>query len=131
MDQIRTAEATRDAQRWLDGFNEALLARDGAAVAALFDPAGFWRDLIALSWNIVTVEGRESVAAMVEATVEATQPREVVLTEPAAGGPDGTVEAWLEFRTAVGRGRGHVRLRDGAAVTLLTALRELEGHEER
>ena len=39
-------------------------------------------------------------------------------------------EAWLEFETEVGRGRGHLRLRDGSAWTLLTTLYELKGHEE-
>src|SRR5580698_464884 len=47
------------------------------------------------------------------------------------GEADGVVEAWLEFETAVGRGVGHLRLRDGRASTLLTALCELTGHEER
>ena len=37
---------------------------------------------------------------------------------------------WIEFETAVGRGRGHLRLRDGMAWTLLTTMDELKGHEE-
>jgi putative flavoprotein involved in K+ transport len=40
-------------------------------------------------------------------------------------------EAWFRFETEVGRGSGHVRLIDGLAWTLLTALDELKGHEER
>ncbi len=43
---------------------------------------------------------------------------------------DGVTEAWLEFETEVGRGSGHLRLRDGKAWTLLTTLYELKGHEE-
>jgi putative flavoprotein involved in K+ transport len=39
-------------------------------------------------------------------------------------------EAWIAFETEVGRGRGHLRLRDGRAWTLLTTLHELKGHEE-
>ena len=39
-------------------------------------------------------------------------------------------EAWIEFETEVGRGRGHLRLKDGKAWTLLTTLDELKGHEE-
>jgi putative flavoprotein involved in K+ transport len=130
MAETRTAEATREVEHWLQSFNDGLRARDAAAVAALFDPDCFWRDLVALSWNIVTVEGRDGVAAMLKATLEPAQLRDVVLAEPAAPGADGTVEAWLEFRTAAGRGRGHLRLRDGAAITMLTALRALDGHEE-
>jgi len=126
-----TAEVSYEAEQWLDGFNAALRAQDTSAVLSLLDPACFWRDLIALTWNIITVEGRDAVAAMLDATLDSAQLREVVLAEPAARGPDGTVEAWLQFRTRAGRGLGHVRLRDGAAVTVLTALRALDGHEER
>ena len=39
-------------------------------------------------------------------------------------------EAWIGFETAVGRGSGHLRLRDGKAWTLLTTLYELRGFEE-
>ena len=49
--------------------------------------------------------------------------------EPAEAG--GVTEAWIGFETAAGRGRGHLRLRDGRCWTLLTTLDELKGHEER
>ena len=39
--------------------------------------------------------------------------------------------AFIEFETAVGRGIGHLRLKGDQAWTLLTALQELKGHEER
>ena len=39
-------------------------------------------------------------------------------------------EAWIAFETEVGRGRGHLRLKEGKAWTLLTTLDELKGHEE-
>jgi putative flavoprotein involved in K+ transport len=44
---------------------------------------------------------------------------------------EGVTEAWIEFETAVGRGSGHLRLKDGKAWTLLTTLYELKGHEEQ
>ncbi|MEU5850373.1 flavin-containing monooxygenase [Saccharopolyspora shandongensis] len=42
----------------------------------------------------------------------------------------GVVEAWIEFETAGGRGKGHLRLTDEGGWTLLTSLRELKGFEE-
>ena len=43
--------------------------------------------------------------------------------------------AFIEFETAAGRGVGHLRLKTDAdgdeAWTLLTAMQELKGHEER
>jgi hypothetical protein len=44
---------------------------------------------------------------------------------------DRRIEAWFSFETRVGRSRGHVRMQDGRASTLLTAFDELKGHEER
>jgi putative flavoprotein involved in K+ transport len=128
-----TAETTaphRSVERWLAEFNAALEGQDAAAAAALFAPESFWRDLVALTWNIVTVEGRDGVREMLEATLPAARPRGFALTEPVTE-VDGSVEAWLSFSTAAGRGVGHLRWREEGAFTLLTALRELDGHEER
>jgi putative flavoprotein involved in K+ transport len=114
---------------WLEDFNTALAARDADAAAGLFATTSFWRDLVALTWNIKTVEGREGVREMLAHTLDSARPREFrAAEEPTETG--GIVEAWLEFETETGRGQGHVRLRDGQAWTLLTALRELKGHEE-
>ena len=55
----RTETARVDA--WLAEFSAALEARDLDRAAAMFAPECFWRDLVAFSWNIVTVEGRDGV----------------------------------------------------------------------
>ena len=39
--------------------------------------------------------------------------------------------AFIEFETAAGRGVGHLRLKGDECWTMLTALQELKGHEER
>ena len=44
---------------------------------------------------------------------------------------DSVVEAWIAFETRHARGRGILRLKDGRAWTLLTAIEELKGFEER
>jgi putative flavoprotein involved in K+ transport len=121
---------SRAVERWLTHFNSALEAEDAATAAALFGTESYWRDLVALSWNIVTVEGRDGVRHMLDATLSHIRPRDFVLTEPPVEA-EGVTEAWLSFRTGVGRGAAHLRLRSGHAFTLLTALRELDGHEER
>jgi putative flavoprotein involved in K+ transport len=114
---------------WLDRFNAALAEKNAAAVAELFTADCFWRDLVALTWNIKTVEGRAGVRDMLEHTLASTSPGGFHATEPATEA-DGVVDGWLVFETALGRGRGHVRLKDGLAWTLLTTLHELKGHEE-
>jgi putative flavoprotein involved in K+ transport len=50
--------------------------------------------------------------------------------KPSAFETDGE-DGWFTFETAVGRARGHVRLKDGKASTVFTALMELKGFEEK
>src|SRR4029079_13480452 len=89
----------------------------------------YWRDLVAFTWNLKTVEGQDGVADLVEHTAAQTGARGFRVTEPATEA-DGVTEAWIAFETEVGRGSGLLRLREGKAWTLLTALDELKGHEE-
>ncbi|MGQ0653001.1 MAG: NAD(P)-binding domain-containing protein [Betaproteobacteria bacterium] len=110
--------------RWLEQFGTCLAKHDAAGAAALFGADSYWRDLVALGWDIRTREGREAIGGMLSARLARVRPAGF---KPAGEKAD---EAWFSFETAVGRGAGHVRLRDGRAWTLLTALRELKGFEE-
>ncbi|HEY0361199.1 MAG TPA: hypothetical protein VGC83_02900, partial [Solirubrobacteraceae bacterium] len=123
------SSATQKAERWLGAFETALADRDAAAAAALFATDSYWRDLVAFTWNLKTVEGQEGVADLVEHTAGQTGAHGFRVTEPAAEA-DGVTEAWIAFETEVGRGSGHLRLKEGKAWTLLTTLDELKGHEE-
>ncbi len=115
---------------WLAEFDAALACGDVDAAAALFHDESYWRDLTAFTWNIKTMEGREAIRAMLEMRAADTAPRGWCLEGDATTAEDGLIEAWLTFETAVGRGTGHLRLRDGKAWVLLTALQELKGFEE-
>ena len=79
---------------------------------------------------IKTVEGRDGVADMLGARLSDTAPTSFRTREAATEDGDVT-SAFIEFETAVGRGVGHLRLKNDKAWTLLTALQELKGHEER
>ncbi|MBA8824256.1 putative flavoprotein involved in K+ transport [Saccharopolyspora lacisalsi] len=126
---VETTPKQAPAAQWVSEFSEAVAARDADRVSALFTEDGYWRDLIALTWNITTLEGRQEIAAMLRATLENTAPGNfTVLGEPTQ--TDGVTEAWLSFETEVGRGTAHLRLVDGRAWTFLTTLDELKGHEE-
>jgi putative flavoprotein involved in K+ transport len=122
-----TPQARVDA--WLAAFEAALTAGDVDTAARMFAPESYWRDLVSFTWNITTVEGPDGVAAMLRACLEGTAPTGFRTAEAPAEA-DGVTEAWIEFETAVGRGRGHLRLTDEGAWTLLTTLYELKGHEE-
>ncbi|HEY2833715.1 MAG TPA: NAD(P)/FAD-dependent oxidoreductase [Sporichthyaceae bacterium] len=126
---LEITAATARAQAWLDDFQAYCDARDPEAIAALFAPQCFWRDLVAFSWNIVTVENRDGVADLAQQCLTHTAPGGLRVTEP-ADEADGVITAWFAFETAVGRGTGQLRLTDAGAFTLLTTLDELKGHEE-
>ncbi|HVY86948.1 MAG TPA: NAD(P)/FAD-dependent oxidoreductase [Caulobacterales bacterium] len=121
---------TQQLHDWLAAFEHALRDRDAPAVAALF--AGrecFWRDFVAFTWNIATMDGREAIRAMLAAQLDVVLPVRIK-PEGDATVVDGVVQGWFDFETASARGKGHVRLKDGEAWTVMTAMLELKGHEE-
>jgi len=129
---LEPAQAVGARQRvegWLADFEAALAARDADRAAALFATTSFWRDLVAFTWNLKTVENREGVKDLLLATMDTAGAHGFHPTdEPTES--DGVVESWIGFETAAGRGRGHLRLTDEGAFTFLTTLHELKGHEE-
>jgi len=139
----RTKDISISVQAWLDAFERTLDKPDPASLDDLFVADSFWRDVLALSWNLQTIAGRDRIArALATLAAKATPtsfriaanrapPRRVTR----AG--TNTIEAIFDFETAIGRGSGIVRLvpdgpDDGLkAWTLLTALDELKGFEEQ
>jgi putative flavoprotein involved in K+ transport len=114
------------ATAWLEKFATALARADIDAAANLFEPGGYWRDLVSFTWNIKTCEGRAEVKAMLAARLLEVKP-----TGWAFHGTPSSTEGWFTFETAVGRGIGHLRLRGRHCWTLLTTLQELKGFEEK
>jgi putative flavoprotein involved in K+ transport len=115
----------------LESLEAALKRRDTAAAVALFQPECYWRDLVAFTWNIKTMEGRDQIAAMLDAQVGAIKPGNLRIDEKEAPTEaDGLAQAWITFETEVARGTGFIRVKDGLIWTLLTTMGELKGHEE-
>jgi len=141
---IETESATTAAENWLARFEKALAEPDGGLLKPLFHPDGYWRDVLALTWHIKTLEGLDAILKELPAHAarakpagfriarHRTAPRHVVRAGTEAN------EAIFTFETAQGRGSGVLRLipdaNDGGTLkawTLLTALDELKGFEER
>ncbi|MGW4096917.1 flavin-containing monooxygenase [Mycobacterium sp. NPDC004974] len=119
---------------WLADFESALADRDVERVVGKFATDSFWRDLVAFTWNLKTLEGHDGIADMLTARLADTDPSGFRTAETPTEEFDGeavVTSAFIEFETAVGRGKGHLRLRDELGWTLLTTLQELKGHEER
>jgi cation diffusion facilitator CzcD-associated flavoprotein CzcO len=131
------------AENWLAQFEAALAGTGDGSLTALFHPDSFWRDVLALSWNIQTINGGDAIVKELQACGPA-RPKNLAI-DPARAAPrratragTNSIEAIFKFETAVGRGNGILRLipdqADGnrlKAWTLLTALDELKGFEEQ
>src|SRR4051812_2819722 len=130
-------------ENWLTQFERALTGSDDAQLKALFRPDSHWRDVLALTWNIRTVNGGDAIVGELKAHAARARPigfkTDPNRTPPASVTRVGTqaIEAIFKFETAEGRGSGIVRLIPDAkdsdrfkAWTFHTALNELKGHEE-
>jgi putative flavoprotein involved in K+ transport len=140
---IEVEHTLADAVRhWLAQLEEALAGSDPARLERLFLAESYWRDLVALTWDIRTVCGAGAIAEELHAHAREARPARFEIdpgrTEPRRVTRTGTpcVEAIFRFETAVGRGSGVLRLeavedRAPKAWTLLTALDELTAFPER
>lgn len=115
---------------WLAQLGAALQSGDIAAAQALFAADSYWRDFLTFTWNLKTMEGRDQIGEMLTATLSDIKPSNFALVGDATEA-DGIIEGWISFETATARGEGHLRLNAEGAWTLLTAMTELKGFEEK
>jgi putative flavoprotein involved in K+ transport len=123
MANSRTTEVTT----WLARL-EATIPQGTAA--ALFAPDAYWRDFLALTWTLVTVEGRPAITKLLADTIPHAGPLRLSIDGEATETPEG-LAAWFTYETAQSRGRGHLRLKGGQGHTFFMAMRELVGFEEK
>jgi putative flavoprotein involved in K+ transport len=113
-------------------FDQALQAGKVEEAVTLFAAECYWRDLVAFTWNIKTMEGRDEVRDMLAQRLADVKPRDWRVAEgEVATEAGGVTEAWIAFETEVARGYGLIRLKDDLIWTLLTTMVELKGHEEK
>ena len=135
--------ALNAAKYWIQKFDTALLTRDEDNVSSLFLENASWRDLIAFTNNIVTLEGHEAIKHMckdrftlrksvfsVSNFVLDPNMKDMDERLGLAVKAEGSCSAWFQFETTTGRAHGFVRLQQGKAWTLFTSLYELKGFEE-
>ena len=110
----------------------------------LFHPDSHWRDVLALTWHIQTVNGLDAILRELKAHIGRAHPTGF-RTDPHRTAPrnvtragTNAIEAIFRFETIEGRGSGVLRLTPDAndgdklkAWTLLTALDEIKGFEEQ
>src|SRR3954465_12905002 len=119
-------------QVFLDQFEAALAAGDLGAAAAMFAAECYWRDLVAFTWNIKTMEGRDQIRDMLSSCLARAKPRNWKIADgEVATEAGGVTESWICFETEVAREYGLLRLQSGQIWNLLTTMVELKGHEEK
>ena len=140
----RTDDISVAADSWLAQFEDALARADHVLLESLFHADSYWRDVLAVSWNIQTING----AAGILKELKARSPRMIptgFAVDPDRRAPRqvmragaNAIEAIFKFETRVGRGSGIIRLIPDAADgnrmkawTLLTELGALKGFEEQ
>lgn len=122
-------DTTSEARAWLSRLDDCLATGAIDSVLALFDEDCYWRDFVAFTWNIKTMEGKSAIGAMLASTLSSAQPSEWQVTSESQT-RENTIEAWFSFKTRVGKGQGILTLADGKCRTILTTLQSLDGHEE-
>ncbi len=138
-----TENAATAVAQWLAQFERVLADSDDIGLRALFHPQSYWRDVLALTWDILTLNGRDMILPQLRAYAGRVRPADFAIdtrrTAPRSVTRAGTVaiEAIFRFETMQGRCSGVLRLIPDAddgdmlkAWTLLTALDEIKGHEE-
>lgn len=141
---LKAADSKAAAESWLAEFERALNNGEPASLEKLFHADSHWRDILAFTWDMQTVSGREAILRELTTRAEHARAHHFTLplarTAPRVVTRAGTrnIETIFHFETAVGRGSGVVRLtpdpQDGGnlkAWTLLTTLDELSGFEEK
>jgi cation diffusion facilitator CzcD-associated flavoprotein CzcO len=125
-------------------FNDALPKQDHGAIAELFlKDISYWRDHLALTWDLRTVKGSAGIQQYLDSSKTRLTKLEVDKSSEYRSpkfGPIGAndevngIKLFISFETDVGRGEGVAELAevDGQwkVFTLYTLLKELKGHEE-
>ena len=146
MDSSASASAGLRAvvSQWLAALTAGWENQDPDAVCELFEPDGYWKDIISFTWAYRTFAGLGEIERGFKLTVADARPRDARIS------PDRTpprlvkrsarqvIEAYFDFDTDAGRGTGFVRLpydpaapQPPRAWILLTTLQELAGSPPR
>lgn len=133
------AEIEREARVWLAAFGRILSEGGLASSGHLFADDGYWRDVLALTWDWRTFHGFDRIlgalsgpikeADVTNFRVKMDQP---ITWHPAEATVPNVIRAGFTFDGAVGACRGQVQLveEDGTwrARTVYTELTEIHGH---
>ena len=134
-------DAKEVAASWFKELSEAVESKDIDRLSNLFLDEGLWRDMLALTWEFRTFEGKQRIHAFLQDNLNSSglsnfklKPETVEFQQPYQD------LAWIQgifaFETSVGKGNGVFRLVPTStgrwmAYILYTNLEELKGFPEQ
>ena len=138
-----SANPSKTAKEIIDAFNAALSEGDVLGVADLFAEDSYWRDHLALTWDVRTFTGQTRIkeqlsqngCAVTSVKIDDTS----AFRAPHFSSFDGAgkvrgIEFFITFESKLGSGRGTCRLfeigQSWKIFSLFTGLSQITGHEE-
>ena len=140
---LESLDLPKVVNEWLKHFETALSRNRFNDAANLFVDQGQWRDLLAFTWHVQTMSGKQEILHTLQQTTPKAKPSGLSLAEertpPRVIDRADTIciEAFIKLDTVWGPASGILRLvadEDGPnslkAWVLMTSLEEIRGHEE-
>ncbi|KAG6875082.1 hypothetical protein C0992_005297 [Termitomyces sp. T32_za158] len=135
-------DAKAVAKAWFAAFTHSIEAGDAQRVAKLFVDDGYWRDMLALTWDFRTFSGLPKITQFLADCLGAARPSAFVLRDDAYLGlqqpyPDlAWISLFFDFETTSGIASGIARLipianGEWKAHTVYTNLEDLKGFPEK
>ena len=121
--------ADMQANNWLEKFFDSMRVQEYEGTTDIFEDNACWRDLLAFSWNIITVAGIDDIANMFKSTAAQVSVQEWEIVGDVTH-VSNEISCWFTFVTAIAKCKGRLTLVDGRCSVLFTAIEELIGHEE-
>ncbi|MBH68334.1 MAG: monooxygenase [Rhodospirillaceae bacterium] len=128
---------------WLEHFESSIGEKNIDSAANLFVKDGQWRDLLAFTWHVQTMNGIDEIRDTIRRTIPSIAPKAFTLAKKRTPpriinrGDIDCIEAFIEFDTNTGPASGVLRLVTDSegpmglkAWVLMTSLDEIRGHEE-
>ena len=119
----------QSAQEWLNKFEKLIYEKDIEKILDLFSDTSTWRDLISFTWNIITFESKSDIKLMLNSVLFEINPENFQIIDMKTKLK--SQEAWFSFDTKYARCKGHIRLKEGKAITFFSVMDELKGYEEK
>jgi len=123
---------------WLSGFAAAIQAPSPDEVTATLTAECYWRDLLALTWDLGTYHGTAPIRALLDQHLAGAAVSDVVRVDEygprlVEGADGGVIEGFFTFQTPTAWCRGVAKLVEAEgewrAASVMTGMEDVKGHE--